>query len=362
MIRYLLPDLEYRGHARQAALLAGALPRERFAIRVTSLQGDGPFAEPLRAAGAPVGGHPGRRLFDVEDWSALRNDLITEKPALIHVWGTRALRALWWASLFRRAALPSVVVSLSSAETRPRGLRWWDRRLLSRVRAVVVSCDAERAALVAGGFPTEKVRVIPPGLPVLAEPDQRTLRAANGIPADVPILMAVGHLGGRERAIDAVWAFEIVQFASPRARLLIVGAGPNRPRLMADFHTARTPENGVEFLGARADAATLIGLADVALVVHRRAGGTFTCLDAMAAGRPVIATGLPHLAALVRDGETGLLVRPGDQPAIARSCLRLLEDAGRRRALGDAGRERVAGEFRVETMAERFVALYAELS
>jgi glycosyltransferase involved in cell wall biosynthesis len=75
----------------------------------------------------------------------------------------------------------------------------------------------------------------------------------------------------------------------------------------------------VPFLGARPDAAALPQCADVVLVPHRRLGGTITTLEAMAIGRAVVATRLPHLEALIRDGAIGLLATPADQPALARA-------------------------------------------
>lgn len=358
-ILHLVPDLGYHGHARQASLLGAALPRGRFDVRTVSLQGEGPLAAPLRGAGVPVAGHVGRRLIDLEDWTELRRTFVGERPALIHVWGLRALRALWWATLLKRSALPPVVVSLRASVLKKGRPGWWDRRLLRNAGAVVTMNEAERSALVAAGLPAEKVHVVPPGVPLLASAPGS--RAEFGIPAGAPLLVGVGHLEETGRFLDAVWAYEILKFVLPELQLLIVGEGRNRGRLAYEFSSARGAGMGVHFVGARPDAAELVGLADVALVPHRRAGGTFACLEAMAAGRPVIASDLPHLAALVRDGETGVLVPPGDQPGIARAVRRLLEDDDRRRRMGEAARARVGAEFTVDAMTARFAELYERM-
>jgi glycosyltransferase involved in cell wall biosynthesis len=234
--------------------------------------------------------------------------------------------------------------------------------LLRQARAIVVISDAERAALTAAGLPAEKLRVIRPGVPVPESTlDALAFRAEYEIPPEAPLLMAVGHLEGHGRAHDAIWAFEMMQYILPNLQLALIGDGRNRVRLGGYFRSARQNGFGLRFIGSRADAAALIQHADVALISHRRLGGTFSTLEAMAAGRPVVATRLPHLAEIIRDGETGILVPPADQSALARSVLRLLDNKEMADGIGLAAREQVQKELRVETMAAGFSDLYQEL-
>ena len=159
-ILYLLPDLQYRGHARQAALLAPGIRRHFFSPSTFITKGPGPLAEPLRKAGIPVLGHGGQRPFDLENWLALRRLLAADRPELLHVWGLPALGFLWYATLGKRASLPPLIVSLSAASLKKERLRFWDRWLLRNVRTFVVTCEAERAALVAAGLPANILRVV----------------------------------------------------------------------------------------------------------------------------------------------------------------------------------------------------------
>ena len=93
-ILILTSDLTYGGPARQASLLAAALPRERFAVHLFTLRPDAPWSRELREAGVAVESGNRRRLFDVQPLLALRRALRDPAPDVVHVFGLPALRAL----------------------------------------------------------------------------------------------------------------------------------------------------------------------------------------------------------------------------------------------------------------------------
>jgi glycosyltransferase involved in cell wall biosynthesis len=78
----------------------------------------------------------------------------------------------------------------------------------------------------------------------------------------------------------------------------------------------------------------------------------------MAAGKPVVAARQPVLADIVVDGQTGFLVPPADQAALARQTRVLLDDADLRRRMGEAGQQRVMASFSAAAMVKRFADLY----
>ncbi len=358
-ILFLLPDLDYRGHARQASLLASALPRDRFDVAVVSLSEANPMAQPLTNAGVPVHSFPRGHLFDFKYLFALRRLVCDWQPDLIHAWGLEAVRTLRYSSLLRSATLPPLIVSLPPSWLLHRRLSWHSRQLLSRIARFVGSCESDRNALAAAGLATEKIRIVHPGVPLPGR--SQSDASLPGIPPG-PILMACGHMHGFGRMMDAPWVAEILLYVIPNLQTVVIGEGSFRDRILWYFRGMPRIAKSVHFLGARPDAAELLALADVVLTPHRRLGGTFTTLEAMAAGRPVVATRLPHLEALIRDGETGMLANPADQPGLARGCLRLLENDARRAAIAMAARDAVARDFRLEAMAAGFAETYEEAS
>ncbi|HEV3258183.1 MAG TPA: glycosyltransferase, partial [Gemmataceae bacterium] len=92
------------------------------------------------------------------------------------------------------------------------------------------------------------------------------------------------------------------------------------------------------------------------------AGGVNAALEAMAAGRAVVAARVTHLEEIVRDGETGFLFAPGDKVALARQVRVLLEDSGLRWRCGQAGHDRARAHFAATELVRRFSHLYAALS
>ncbi len=108
--------------------------------------------------------------------------------------------------------------------------------------------------------------------------------------------------------------------------------------------------------------AACLAAADVVVLPSRHEGLGVAALEAMAAERPVVASRVGGLAEVVVEGETGVLVPPGDVPRLAAALARLAADPGERVALGRAGRARVLARFTAATMAEGTLACYERTS
>ena len=114
-------------------------------------------------------------------------------------------------------------------------------------------------------------------------------------------------------------------------------------------------------LPGRTDIRDWLERADVFVHTSRWEGFGIVLLEAMLAGLPVVATRVSAVPEVVADGETGILVEPGDHTALAKAVGALLVDGERATALGEAGRRRARTEFSVGRMAERTRALYDDV-
>jgi len=147
-------------------------------------------------------------------------------------------------------------------------------------------------------------------------------------------------------------AFRVVRKKASDVRLVVIGDGPERQRLMG------LAEEGTLFLRHRPDATTLLRALDVFVLPSINEGISNTILEAMAAGLPVIASNAGGNPELVVHGETGFLFQVGDAEGLASNLLRYREQAALRRQHGDAGRQRAERKFTIRRMVERYEEVY----
>ena len=264
------------------------------------------------------------RLLDIEAWRGLRRLLRNDRPAVIHVFELPALRALGLATLFY-GKLPPIVLSLSPARIRHNRLNWWERRLLQKVAVITVFTEAERTALISLGLSATRVRAIPPGVPLPESiPNRKTLLESLGIPPDGRVILCTGQIEPG-RFFYSYWAFDIIRYTDPHLYWVLVGGGPGRAKLEQRIAATAGKDKRFCFAGPRDDAAIWPQLAEVVWIPHTDAGGTFTLLEGMAAGRPVVSTALPSFTSLDPrwgNGSTRTTRGPrrpgrGDPPALA---------------------------------------------
>jgi glycosyltransferase involved in cell wall biosynthesis len=216
-------------------------------------------------------------------------------------------------------------------------------------------------------IPAEKIVEVRPAIGV---PPAATTRGdlcrSLGIPQDARLILCVGPLVAGNGVQDAIWTFEILKYLFEDLHLLLIGGGPDRARLEW-FVRAIGAEGRVHLLGYRADASALLSHGEMVWVPNHEVGrisnrsyhaGSNTALEAMAAGRPVVASRVPPLSEIVKDGETGFLIDPGDKVALARRTRWLLENREDCRRMGEAGKERSQRDFSVGQLVDRFARMY----
>ena len=211
-----------------------------------------------------------------------------------------------------------------------------------------------------------RVRVIPYGIDVdpwrESEGERTRARSELGIANDAVVVGVASRLVPHK---GHLFLLEGLRRAAPRAaalRLLVAGDGPLRSSL--EVAARRGIPNGVvRFLGYQSDMVRFMSACDaLAFPTMPEFGEGFglAALEAMAAGKPVLATRVGPLPEVVGDEDAGLLVEPHDPAGLAEALVRLAHDRSLRDRLGLAARARARDRFPVERMVERTRALYRE--
>ncbi|QSP93521.1 glycosyltransferase [Marinobacter salinisoli] len=171
----------------------------------------------------------------------------------------------------------------------------------------------------------------------------------------------IGQLISRKNLAATIDAFERFQHQYASARLVIIGDGEERAPLQSRVER-RGLSGSVEFLGFRDDRLAFLPTFDAFALTSSLEGIPRCLMEAMAAGVCVTAFDIPGVDALVKPGQTGVLVPFGDSEALAQAWSDLLQSRELRTGLAEAGQSWVYRKFSAEAMAEEYAALFHELT
>ncbi|HEX6201452.1 MAG TPA: glycosyltransferase [Thermoanaerobaculia bacterium] len=260
----------------------------------------------------------------------------------------------------RRAGVPLVYTEHNLLERYRPPTRWADlatwrwQRLVVAVSADVAASIRRHAGervpveVVLNGIDVERYAA-PPGA-------GEALRRAYGIAAGAPLVGTVAVMRRQKRLDRWLEAAAGIAAAQPGARFLVVGDGPLRGETEA--HAGRLGLAGrVVFAGLRADVARHLAAMDVVLVSSDYEGLPLAVLEAMAAGRPVVAPAVGGLPEVLDEG-CGRLVPPADAAALADAVLDLVADPALAARLGEAAQRRAGERFGIERMTRDLEAIY----
>jgi glycosyltransferase involved in cell wall biosynthesis len=221
---------------------------------------------------------------------------------------------------------------------------------------IIAITPSQRRELIELGIGDErKVVEIPLGFdlaPFLNAPDQNVARDRLGLPRDVPIVAIVARLV----PVKDVSLFLRAMAKVPEALALVVGDGELRSSLEGES-VALGLGARCRFIGWQRDVASVYAAADVVALTSRNEGSPVSIIEAMAAGRAVVCTGVGGVPDVVRSG-TGVLVPSGDDAAFAAAVTTLLSDPARRAELGAAARRAVHPAYDASRLVSDMTRLY----
>jgi len=302
---------------------------------------------PVERFALELGDRP-RPACDLGAIQALRRTVRAWRPEIVHAHGVKA--ALLVLSALRRGR-PPVVVTYHNLW--PGGPLTLPLRLISlRAAAAIAVSEGVRARLAEHGIRPRNLVVIRNGLDLTAFP--LAPAAPLGRPFTAAFLGRLTEEKGVPVLLEAVSRFR----NDDRQRFVIAGDGPLRP---AVEKAAAGVASRLEYLGHRAEVLPVYHAADAVVFPSLAEGHPVAALEAMACGLPVVASRVGGLLETVVDGETGILVPPGEAEAMAAAVRALAADRERARAMGLAGRRRVEAEFTADRMLAEVVQVYRGL-
>ena len=239
----------------------------------------------------------------------------------------------------------------------------WDRFLAARSAAVIAISRSVAARF--SGPAAARVKVVHNGIDFdgIAGGDGAAWRRRLGV-GRRPVIGMLAQLVEVKRPEDFVRAAALVRRRHPQAAFVLagadIGAGDILRRLREQVRRAGL-EADFHFLGFCDDVAGILAMCDVVALTSRNEAFGRVLVEAMAAGRPVVATAVGGVPEVVVEGETGYLVECGDTAALAAALGGLLDDPEAAARMGAAGQARARNEFSLEAHVGRIEALYGEI-
>ena len=284
-----------------------------------------------------------------------------ERPAVFHAhlnWPLACKFGLV-AAAFRRVPAVVATVHLFVEGLMNRNVRLQMRAVGAAVdRYLAVSQHVRDRLAAVVRLPERKLRVVPNGIDPapFARAADPALRARLAGSADRPLVFTAARLSPQKGLDVLVSAAALV----PEALFVVAGEGLERAALEARAEALGVAQR-VRFLGARDDVPELLAVCDLFVLPSLVEGLPLSVLEAMAAAKPVVATRIGGTVEAVLDGETGVLVPPGDASALATAIRSLLADPVRARRTGEAGRDRLRARFTAHAMVDGVSAAYEEV-
>lgn len=366
----VVPTLMCGGTENQFMTLGRMLDRSRFDVGFACLRRWGPFVEELHQLGIPLEEYQVttfRSVHALTQQARLARQISRERIDIVHAYN-------FYGNVFAippaRLVAPVVIASIRDRSPYLTPMQKRVQRYACQFAdCILVNADAVKDWLTTEeGYDPSGIVVIRNGVDMARfdhEPAGERIRREFGIPATARVVMVVSRLArlkGIEHFLEAAAALKP---RYPDVRFLIVGeTSPPDPAYLQQLQglsRALSVADVVTFTGLRSDVPAVLGAADVAVMPSLNEALSNVLLESMAAGAPVVATRVGGTPEALIDGETGLLVPPGDAGAIAGAVSRLLDDRDLARRLGCSARRLIAGHFSVERMVRATQDLYANL-
>lgn len=354
----IVPALEIGGLERVVINLAEKINSKNYNVVICCLEGKGDLRAEAERKGIRVisaDKRPGKDfLLPLRLASILKN----ENARIVHTHNSGPL--LYGTLAAKIAQIPVVINTKHGRERRVKN------NLICRLndRIVTISEDAKKELLKVVKLRIDKVEVIYNGI------DERSYSKGKNTISEIKkglkiahsdlVVGTIGRLSPEKDHFTLLLAFSELSRASDNVKLIVVGDGLLRRDLEAKCSELGIKDK-VKFLGFRDDIAEMLSIFDVFVLSSVTEGISLTLLEAMAAGKTVVATNVGGNPEVVEDGVTGFLVPPQNPEKLAETINNLLKNRGLSQKMGEAGRNHIKENFTLERMVKEYETLYERL-
>lgn len=355
------------GAERDLIALLKTLDQQKWEPHVVC-PGTGPFRDQLHAAAVPTHAlslPPWRkvRLFFQRRSAVRRLGVLIDQlnPAMIHV------NDIWWVphtvkAMASRRSNPVPIVAHVRQEIEPAKVR---RYGLDRIDAVIAISRQVEQSLIAGGVSVNKVRTIYSGIDLSSEQPMhadQAIRQMIGVPNGAVLIGTLANLFPRKGYEVMLRALPAIASAVPTVHYMIMGSDDHdyADRLKRLAHELKVADR-VHMVGFQDPVQPFLASLDLYVHPALMEGFGIAVVEAMAMGKAVVATTTGGLPEVVLQGETGLLVPPGDVESLAETVVSLLQDRVRREQMGNRGIARAHERFSLDASIAQVECLYGEV-
>jgi len=359
--------MHYGGAEKVVLHLVSGSEGQAIASAVCCTRFIGSIGEQLRAQGVPIlVTAPKRHAFRYFGPLKLLGAIRHLRPDVVHTHGLQAIATI--GPLAKARLVPPWVHTFHYGNYPYANKRWmWIERTFSRRadRLVAVS-EAQRSAIIQWHEVEDpRIVVVPNGVRPLPRRLDATglaeLRRGFGISAEKRIVGTVAVMTEQKGISHLLDAAARIAEKSPEVHFLIVGGGP-REQEYRELSQSMGLAGVVTFAGWRDDVGDLLQLMDIYVMSSLWEAMPLALLEAMSAGRPIVATDVSDNAIIVEDGQSGLIVPPADPGKLAGAISRLLGNAELANRMGINAEGRLRESYSVDLMLHRYGQIYRELA
>lgn len=369
---WLIDGLGYGGAERLALAYLPYLRQESFQIRVCAFQvkQGNPIASQLQALGIAVDLLPIAHLRDATALPRLYRYLGHHSAQLVHTQLEFANTLGTMAGRLRHLPTISTLHTIEPLDQpgksgRRLRLMWWVLQRGCR-RFIAVSDQLRRHYLA--HFPQLAARFVTlyNGIEVnrfapRPEHTPQPLRQSYGLPPTAPIILTVAVLREPKGLQYMIAAMPQIVQAIPEARYVVVGNGPHEAALRQLAHQSGLGDH-IVFAGAQDNIPDWLAMSDLFVLPTLADALPTVLMEAMAAGRPILASAVGGVPEMVTDGQNGLLLRPGQPQALAQAAIHLLQNPALAHQMGQRGQQTALNRFNLANQAHALAEIYREVA